>query len=206
MSSSSIASALTGGSSSNNASSPARLPQVQTITQNVLQKTSGGLQYIASAPSGQTRRTKLNNAILATYVNNAVLLSTLTAGLNDSGYILQNIDKEVKRVSKLNDGAKKDIHHIRQLTLAQTYSAKYHRFLINIVIFAFFILMLCLCVTGAYRSGAIRSFWVVAIIILISTAVFGAGMLYVFSTMRMRTKTDWDQYNFRPSKDVLDAR
>ena len=178
--------------SSNSASSDAS---------NLLQR----LLNLKSEAANTSAVSELTAAMLKTYTNVGKITVQLAQMIYDSSYISDTISNETGRIAGLDKDSRKNIYKIRQLTLMEGYHAKYYKFVTNVMVFTCFVTMLCLTVGAALRSNVIKSISAAFIIIGIILVIYTLGMMFAFSTIRSRTKGDWDQYYFRPSKEILDA-
>jgi hypothetical protein len=148
----------------------------------------------------------LNADILELYGMVGKLVVQLAQLSYDSRYIKETINGEYSRVKGLDDASKKNIFKVREMTLMETYSREYYRFLTNIMVFSLFVTSLSLAIGAAFRTGAITSFWTLTILISIIALVYLLGMLYAFFQMRKRSRADWNQIVFKPSKTIQEAR
>ena len=117
--------------------------------------------------------------------------------LYDSLYISESIDQQTAKVTGLNDEASRYIYQMRQLILEQTYKANYYRFLTDVMAFTTFVTVLCLALVSANRRDSLSTSGLVISITAILTG-FTLGMVYVFSTINKRTKSDWNHFYFPP--------
>lgn len=170
--------------------------------QNMLQR----LVTMSDATAGaNTSNTDLKQLIV-NYVGVGKTTSQLAQTIYDSTYVNKTLTDEQKRVQALDVAAKKNIYKVRQLTLTESYRAKYYRFVTNVMIFTCFVTMLCLIMLAMMRSRpnswiSLTGPWIIGAVIIFYTMC----MVVVFNNVKTRTPGDWDQYYFRPSSELLSA-
>lgn len=152
-----------------------------------------------------TRSTELTTSMLSTYeaMGNKVVI--VAQAVYDGAFINDTIEQEKTRIDDLSVDARKNIYKVRQMTLLEAYNAKYYRFVTNVMILTCFVTMLCLTVGALMRLNKIKSPVLGYSIIGGILVLYSLIMMYAFSSVTSRTNMDWDQYYFKPSKDILKA-
>lgn len=142
---------------------------------------------------------------LASYENVGKMTVQLAQMIYDSSYIDAALSDESDRVGGLSMDTRRNIYKVRQLTIDQAYKANYDRFVTNIMYFTTFVTMLCLTIGAMYLGGTIKAVGTAYAIIGIILAVYALIMVYLFVSMKTRTKTDWNQFYFPPSTMLVKA-
>jgi hypothetical protein len=92
------------------------------------------------------------------------------------------------------------------MTILETYRSEYYKYLINVVIFSLFVTALCLTLAALYKADIVTQLSIVASCIGVVLVAYFLGMLWVFHTIRKRTRYDWNQLIFEPSKSIKEAQ
>ena len=150
--------------------------------------------------------TDLSPTILTKYNDTGNTAMQLAQVIYDSSYINKGLTNETARVGALSSSSRTNIYKIRQMTLADSYNANYYRFVMNIIIFTCFITMACLAVGAALRADVIKSLGIAFAIIFVILVFYALAMMFVFNSVRSRTKSDWNQFYFQPSDKVVNAK
>jgi hypothetical protein len=121
----------------------------------------------------------------------------------DSDYIGDALNKEKARVGELSQDSHKGLHRVRQMTLTEVYQANYYRYVINIFLVTTFVTMLCLTVGAMFMADVLHSakltFTIIGFIVLVYILI----IMMMLTSMRRRTKTDWNQYYFPAAKTLV---
>lgn len=141
--------------------------------------------------------------MLDSYRNMGKITTQLAQMVYDNSWINDTLTSEGKRVVDLSQDSRKGIYKARQLSLAEAYSAHYYRFVTNIIVFTAFVTMACLLVVGTWRANVLTSTTAAGVLVAAILLVYTLALVYLFTTIKLRTKSDWDQYYFQPSSELV---
>jgi hypothetical protein len=172
-------------------------------TQNF--KSSAVAQYGTSAASassqGDAARTQAERETTAQYVQMTDVMAQMNEALNANIYIIDGLIKELMRVGKLDDNAKRGIYKVRQEFMLVSYMTEYYKFMTNMVMYTLVVTLILLSLTAAWRMKHINDilYYVVTGILF---ALYAVSMFVLFKHAAYRRMYQWNKYYWKISGEV----
>jgi hypothetical protein len=139
---------------------------------------------------GQTG-TMADNVSMYKSVTN--MLAQLNESMNANDYILRTLSTELKRVTDLNNEARKDVYKSQQRFLTESYNLHYTEFIIRIVIFTAVATGLLASTVAGWFQGAYPAY-VFFVILAVFALLYASVMAALFANNANRRQVHWNQF------------
>lgn len=138
----------------------------------------------------------MNNAAVRDdqFQRNTNLLAQMNESYNANSYLLQSLATEDKRLSSLDDRARRDLYRLKQEDLNFVYMAQFYRFMSSMTMLTLYILVLMLLPVALWQMKRIpyAFLWIIdGVLVLIYLAII------MFNRISMRRTTDWSAYYWK---------
>lgn len=138
------------------------------------------------------------------YQRNTDLLAQMNESWNANRYIADMMQSEQKRIGNLDKQAKRDLYSLRHNYQHTSWMTHYYNFVFGILVFTLYVTFALLILAALWRSETMGGWWLVVLGGVLLT-IYAVILLILFRNTAMRRDSNWNQYYWKPSKDIIDS-
>jgi hypothetical protein len=158
----------------------------------------------ATAVSDITRA-QVEKDVTSEFVSMTDVMAQMNEAVNSNVYLFNAMLKELSRVGKLDDSAKRGIYKVRQEFLYVSYLTEYYKLMINIVIYTTIVTLILLTLTSVWRMGKLPDvlFYIICAVVL---SIYAVSMFFIFKHAAHRRNYQWNKFYWKAGGDVRRAQ
>jgi hypothetical protein len=140
------------------------------------------------------------------YIKQSQMLTSMNDLVNINSFVQDNMDKEYLRSNQLRNNTFNNVHKTRQYYMLRKYDIEYNKFLTKIIMFSFFVAIVCALIWCTTLDADIKLNAKLAIaVISLVLAVYLLILVLLIKDMMLRRKDDWNKYYYGPSMNANGA-